>query len=323
MDTATRHPEIRHITDRGERLTRPEALDALGQAAGLPVEFRQLEPGGLDFRVQHATTGPARSLVMLASDGRTEVFGRAPHGAFSIVLPLGEPGLTLNGWAAQADEAFVLAPREAIECTLGAGAGLALVFLPALPVWDAVAKHLSVGAGETFRGTMLVTADDVRAPGLVEDMARSAGRPDDADAHPPLDRDIENIAAAIARSQRAPERPDADKRRRFRVVALARDYIDAHLGETIGMAALSAAAGVGVRTVERAFLAAVGVPPVVYIKARRLNAVRRALIDADADETSVATIARAHGFNHLGRFAGEYRRFFAEKPSATLRRADG
>jgi AraC family ethanolamine operon transcriptional activator len=51
-----------------------------------------------------------------------------------------------------------------------------------------------------------------------------------------------------------------------------------------------------------------------------MNLARRALNRADAGKTTVTTIATAHGFGELGRFAVQYRKLFGERPSATLRR---
>jgi len=44
------------------------------------------------------------------------------------------------------------------------------------------------------------------------------------------------------------------------------------------------------------------------------------LLKADPNATSVAEVARSHGFSQPGRFAGVYRRLFGEVPLATLRR---
>ena len=59
--------------------------------------------------------------------------------------------------------------------------------------------------------------------------------------------------------------------------------------------------------------------PQQYVKARRLNAVRRSLLDSDCEQgIRVTDVALDHGFSHLGRFSGEYRRYFGESPRETL-----
>ena len=47
----------------------------------------------------------------------------------------------------------------------------------------------------------------------------------------------------------------------------------------------------------------------------------RDLVLARDRPARVTDIAMDHGFVHLGRFAEQYRRFFGETPSQTLRRA--
>lgn len=57
------------------------------------------------------------------------------------------------------------------------------------------------------------------------------------------------------------------------------------------------------------------------LRIHRLNLAHRDLVRARDRPTRVTDIAMDHGFLHLGRFSAEYRRFFGETPSQTLRRA--
>ena len=62
-----------------------------------------------------------------------------------------------------------------------------------------------------------------------------------------------------------------------------------------------------------------GLSPKAYLKARRLNAVRRELL---RDETAVGTIfdrASSWGFWHMGQFGRDYKAMFGELPSETLK----
>ncbi len=81
---------------------------------------------------------------------------------------------------------------------------------------------------------------------------------------------------------------------------------------------LATAAGVSRRTLEYAFREGVGVTPTRYLRLHCLNRARRALSAADPRASTVGRIARECGFNHLGRFAVEYRMLFEESPSETL-----
>lgn len=71
------------------------------------------------------------------------------------------------------------------------------------------------------------------------------------------------------------------------------------------------------RNLQYAFRSILGVSPARYDLARRLTRARQAL-RAALPNTTVSRVAGTYGFNHLGRFAEQYRRHFGEPPSATL-----
>lgn len=75
------------------------------------------------------------------------------------------------------------------------------------------------------------------------------------------------------------------------------------------------------RTLQYAFETVVGGSPVAYLRALRLNAVRRELCSGLSD--SVQDAAVRHGFWSLSQFASDYRAQFAERPSQTLLRSRG
>ena len=119
-----------------------------------------------------------------------------------------------------------------------------------------------------------------------------------------------NFSAALARRGCAPAPRDVK-----RVV----DFIHAHLDLPITVADLVAVAGVPGRTLYKHFQDFKGASPMAYLRRARLARVRDELRNAAAD-ARVAEVAGRWGFDHLGRFAGEYRRSFGESPSETLRR---
>lgn len=83
---------------------------------------------------------------------------------------------------------------------------------------------------------------------------------------------------------------------------------------------LASQVGVSRRTLENAFQDGIGVSPAAYIKATRLQALNRHLLEATGTELSVASICHQHGFSHLGQLASDYRAMYGELPSLTLRR---
>lgn len=73
------------------------------------------------------------------------------------------------------------------------------------------------------------------------------------------------------------------------------------------------------RTLQYSFQAEVGQSPVNYLRALRLNAVRRSLLQDPTQR--LADAAASQGFFHQSYFCREYQRLFQELPSATRDRA--
>ncbi len=84
----------------------------------------------------------------------------------------------------------------------------------------------------------------------------------------------------------------------------------------LSIAELCGQLGVSRRTIQYAFQHVLDLNPVAYLRAVRLNHVRRALRSGD----SVTAAATKWGFLHLGSFAQDYRTMFGELPSETVRR---
>jgi len=76
---------------------------------------------------------------------------------------------------------------------------------------------------------------------------------------------------------------------------------------------------VGRRRLHRAFHDVLGMPPISFLRQKRLGDVHSVLLQGGPD-LMIRDVAVAHGFIELGRFAQEYRRLFGELPSTTMRR---
>ena len=70
------------------------------------------------------------------------------------------------------------------------------------------------------------------------------------------------------------------------------------------------------RTLQNCFHEVLGVCPITYLKAIRLNAVRRTL-KKTTNTMTIQDVACNYGFWHMSQFAADYRRLFGEKPSET------
>lgn len=107
--------------------------------------------------------------------------------------------------------------------------------------------------------------------------------------------------------------------KRFALVAEVRHYVNEHPDAVPSVAEICRAFGVSRRSLQYAFEEAVGVNPVSYLRALRLNAVHRAIKEA-GESTSVLEIAARRGFWHPSYFSASYRQLFGESPSMTQRR---
>jgi AraC-like DNA-binding protein len=104
-----------------------------------------------------------------------------------------------------------------------------------------------------------------------------------------------------------------------RDVKRAIDYIEGHLESVTSLGDIVAAAGVPGRTLFRHFIDYRGVSPMRYLRMARLQKAREELLHAEPEQ-DISEIAMRWGFEHLGRFAAEYRKRFGERPSETLKR---
>ncbi|WP_025915932.1 helix-turn-helix domain-containing protein [Herminiimonas sp. CN] len=105
------------------------------------------------------------------------------------------------------------------------------------------------------------------------------------------------------------------------VVDKAKAYVLEHHDDPVTVADLCTALNISRRTLQYSFESVLDINPVAYLRAIRLNRVRRELkAGAGGSRMTVADIAAHWGFWHLSRFAGNYKQMFDELPSETLRK---
>ncbi|SDA49485.1 AraC family transcriptional regulator, ethanolamine operon transcriptional activator [Pseudomonas sp. NFACC15-1] len=124
-----------------------------------------------------------------------------------------------------------------------------------------------------------------------------------------------HILELVAPDEAPPLSPTARKR----MVDRAREYALAHVDEPLSILDLCNHIGASRRKLQYCFQETLGINPVAYLRALRLNAVRRELRNGDQG-LGVQEVAARWGFWHLSRFSSDYRTLFGETPSHTLRR---
>jgi len=109
---------------------------------------------------------------------------------------------------------------------------------------------------------------------------------------------------------------------RYWIVMQARDYILAHRDRPVAVPELCRQFHVSRRTLQYCFEETLGMTPMSYLRAIRLNGARRDLSSAQAMvPRTVQSVAADWGFWHLSQFASDYRKLFGKRPSESLREA--
>ena len=210
-------------------------------------------------------------------------------------------------WSPEAVQYAVKLPRRPLEAHLAK-----LVNRPVeRPIQFALGFDMSAPAARSLLSTVDYLRAELSRPGGLVDM--------------PLARDqmqslvltqlLLTVPNNYSELLNAPTRPA-----RRGNVRRAIDLIESQPQADLSLADLAAAAGVTGRQLQRGFQEAVGVSPIAYLRAVRLDRVRTEL-QASAGLVSVTDVATKWGFFHLSRFARQYHDRFGQLPSETVRRA--
>ena len=125
-------------------------------------------------------------------------------------------------------------------------------------------------------------------------------------------------------SLRADDLPEnRSKSDRYWIVMQVRDYILAHRDRPVAVPELCRQFHVSRRTLQYCFEETLGMTPMSYLRAIRLNGARRDLSSAQQAKLprTVQSVAADWGFWHLSQFATDYRKLFGKLPSESLREA--
>jgi AraC family transcriptional regulator, ethanolamine operon transcriptional activator len=295
------------------------------QAASLSrwdQRYEQISAGPFAGEVEELRLGPVQ--VFCEQANRTVMqLGRAEAGRETVALVC---SAQTPGWYcghALTESHFIRAP-SGCEFELVAGAG---------------SQILALSVDTQALQTLLTTLEgpDARlAPRFVSlqahpDPSRAFARLSQAalaHAKPPsqtLARDASRRMLALALTEAllgclradaaAPSVLSSAAGNRRRIVAKARQYMQANAHEVITVPDLCQAIGTSRRALQYAFEDVLQVSPVTYLRTMRLNRVRQHI--REQPERSVGDIAASWGFWHASRFATDYRALFAELPSAT------
>ncbi len=112
--------------------------------------------------------------------------------------------------------------------------------------------------------------------------------------------------------------PALSKPHRKWIVEQTRAHVLEHRDRPLSIPEICAHLRVSRRMLQYCFQEIYGMSPVAYLRAIRLNGVRRTLLGAPNDEpVSIQSVAAAWGFWHLSQFSADYRHLFGVTPSQT------
>lgn len=129
---------------------------------------------------------------------------------------------------------------------------------------------------------------------------------------------LDNLAGLLLTAQQSDSKLSRTRENYQRIVTKARDYVLGHPQDVITVVNLCEYLNVSRRTLQNCFQAVWGISPYTYLKAIRLNAVRRELESRYSRHQTVQDAAMAWGFWHMSQFAVDYNALFGELPSQSL-----
>jgi AraC family transcriptional regulator, ethanolamine operon transcriptional activator len=304
------------------RSMRFDDMDAMAQAMiGDHVEFLPLRAGPFHGRFCQIDLGGF--VVRRMKHGPLLIHGAVAPDRMALQLVRSAGGLTLNGDAFGSSDLAVLPMGAAIQVVCPAEQDRIGVVFRA-EAFDRLLE--SYGAQPFPRGShrMLRLRED-RAGTLVRAFAAMTDLADSLPnlfavpglAHAMADECRQLLAGVLSgeKEHPAPTRQTADM---LRHVAAADGFLRGHIDRPVYTDELCAELHVSARALHHSFAAVYGLSPHSYLRRRRLVLVRRALRSARDGPVLVKSVALAHGFWHLGRFARDYAAMFREMPSDTI-----
>ena len=294
-----------------------EELEEAARSSGWDVDYRRISKGR--FSTEHAfLDGGEISLTSVNFKSQLQILARgSPEGFVGFFLPrIASAEATMFG-TNLTDRGLVFFPDGSeMDFVVLEGTGNETILVRE-DEFRAVAGALAPSETLSFpEATTIYQADPARfAPARREISSILRMGCVDAEA---VSRLLAILALWMTDASPGLRAEPLRKGRAAAIARRARAFIEDNYQNKIRLEDLCTCTEVGARTLQRCFASYFQIGVFEYIKVRRLNAVRRALVAADPSVDSVTPIASVNGISHLGRFSTEYRAYFGESPSETL-----
>ena len=306
-----------------------EELRAFCDTKGFRVDLRRRSEEPIDLRV-NCVLLPGVSVGYLQYGPAADAYPKAPGGDYLVTFPLEgllEASVASRSIVCNPLRAVVLSYPPPPSCPIRSAEGCSRINVmitgeamrrqlaallgrpPVAPLIFEPELELSQGHGRRFAWYLRLAIADFDAADELPWDSRTTTQFEQAVLTGLLLSQPSNYSVALERTVK-PAAPCDIKR--------AIDYLESHLDLPVTIADLVVASQVPGRTLFQHFHDFKGTSPLRYLREARFERVRRELLAA-APEESITAIATNWGFNHLGRFAVEYRRRFGERPSDSLR----
>lgn len=287
--------------------------------AGWQLRFVQLERGALDVNLSTLRSRGA-SVVTAKTNLSCHVAGKAPSGEVSIIVPLTlEKGFRLWGHEIDPDDLLLAGPGQEIDVVSHGPMEVVSVQVKIARLLE-VSSTFGLGeaeiAGKGVRIFRVASGETSRLRALLEEVMH---RPAGEERRKAEARLLFELCAAIASNRCEGAINSGNAPSRMVSVKAACDFMESHLGQPFKLRDVSAAAGVGLRSLQRSFRDVLGTTPMKYLRTRRLNRVRSALKRETSKSRSITDLAARCGFTHFGHFGVKYKEMFGETPSQTVR----
>ena len=241
-------------------------------------------------------------------------------GALWFGFPARDDGTRINGRPVAADAILVRPGGEEFELMTPRGHAMFGVVICRRLLADAardagVALDLdAIDQAELLSGDAPARERCMGAIAALLASRQRAARP----ASPRLQAELIAALLALLDAAGQPERASCHLQRRRQVVRPARDYMLAQRAQPISVPQLCAQVHVSRRTLQYCFEDVLGVSPMLYLRALRLNGARRQLLAPAGGGIAIGQIATDWGFGSFSQFSCDYRKLFGESASASL-----
>lgn len=323
MDHIKNRPNLSNSVDNmGENSSRAIRLNLmhpndLAEMTPWEMDFRQLDAGPLTTQLA-VRTSRTSSVLKISLDAAVHQRGVSPDGWSTFGIS--RRG-TVNSWQGcnmEHDAFLTFGNNDGFD-----GVSTDRFFGNVVSFNTSCFEKLAQSCGYNLATggpavRLLLSEDNARRMDWLErEIASLLGNPEEQWTEGVDEALMLGVLNILTNSEAHQDKSTAQTRRRALDRAL--EIMQDNFASPVSIEELCVESGASLRTLNRAFKERFGQGPKAYYVRLRLDNVREELLNGSSWE-SIADVANNHGFWHMGQFARDYRSFFGELPSETLKK---